>query len=108
MKRNLAVQETMMISKLNPTTPTTPSADQRDPFPATIPEAFGFNSHYWDFAQGGNRGALETWSLEKWEAPWGQLDPMADMGRSGFPLHCESVCLPVVFAARLREDDGTE
>ncbi len=83
-----------MSSKRSPTTKTTPvspPADQRDPFPATIPDAFGFNSHYWDFAQGGNQGPLENWSLEKWEAPWGQLDPMADMGRCGFPLHRSTV-----------------
>lgn len=67
------------------------SVFRRDPFPSTIPEAFGFNSHYWDFAEGGNQGALETWSLEKWEAPWGRLDPMADMGRSGFPIHRSTV-----------------
>lgn len=77
-----------MISKNNPANPPPP---RRDPFPSTIPEAFGFNSHYWDFVQGRNRGALENWSLEKWEAPWGQLDPMADMGRFGFPIHRSTV-----------------
>jgi len=82
------IQETTMISKPNPAIPPAP---RRDLFPSTIPEAFGFNSHYWDFAQGGNQGSLENWSLEKWEAPWGQLDPMADMGRSGFPLHRSTV-----------------
>lgn len=83
-----------MSSKRSPfikTIPTNPPTMRRDPFPATIPEAFGFNSHYWDFAQGGNQGALETWSLEKWDAPWGQLDPMADMGRFGFPIHRSTV-----------------
>ncbi len=64
---------------------------RRDPFPSTIPEAFGFNSHYWDFSSGGQRGAGAIWSLEKWEAPWGQLDPLADMAKAGFPLHRSTV-----------------
>ncbi len=75
----------------DPTARAIPPTTPRDPFPSTIPEAFGLNSHYWDFAKGTKRGTDATWSLEKWDAPWGQLDPMADMGRSGFPLHRSTV-----------------
>ena len=41
-----------------------PAAD-RDGFPATIPECFGINSHFWDFSRAGERGTEATWSLEK-------------------------------------------
>jgi polysaccharide biosynthesis protein PslG len=64
---------------------------QRDPFPSAIPEAFGFNTHYWDFTELGKRGADMTWSPEQWDVWWGKLDPLAGMAESGFPIHRATV-----------------
>lgn len=60
-------------------------AVQRDPFPSTIPEAFGFNTHYWDFAKDGK------WNMSQWEVWWGKLDPMVGMAKSGFTIHRSTV-----------------
>jgi len=45
----------------------------RDPFPNTIPEAFGINSHYWDFCKGDNFGRDAIFSMDKWHAWWGWI-----------------------------------
>lgn len=60
-------------------------AVRRDPFPSTIPEAFGFNTHYWDFAKDGK------WNMEQWDVWWGKLDPLAGMAKSGFTIHRSTV-----------------
>ncbi len=62
-------------------------AKRRDPFPTTIPEAFGINSHFWDFSKDGKRGANATFSMDGWQAWWGKIDPLEGMAKSGFTLH---------------------
>jgi len=62
----------------------------KDPFPVTIPECFGFCSHYWDF----QAESTLTWSMRFWQPPlawWGAMDPLDSMAASGFLLHLTHV-----------------